>query len=332
LRKHHPLHVEILPLFARLSAQEQERVFKTTNARRIVLATNVAETSLTVPGIRYVVDAGTARVKRYSYRNKVEQLQIESIAQSAANQRAGRCGRVAAGVCIRLYDEQDYLQRPKFTEPEILRSSLAAVILRMKSLRLGDVEQFPFIEPPQGRAIADGYQLLQELGAVDEARDLTALGRELARLPLDPRVGRMKEILVIAAALSVQDPRDRPMDAQGAADAAHKVFADEKSEFISYLKIWAWFEEAIAKKKSNRQLADHCRASFLSQLRLREWRDVHSQLLTLVREQGWRLSEMPATYESLHLALLTGLLGNIGYKSDDEPHYLGARGTLGHGR
>jgi ATP-dependent helicase HrpA len=340
LRKHHPPHVEILPLFARLSAQEQERVFKTTNARRIVLATNVAETSLTVPGIRYVVDAGTARVKRYSYRNKVEQLQIESIAQSAANQRAGRCGRVAAGVCIRLYEEQDYLQRPKFTEPEILRSSLAAVILRMKSLRLGDVEQFPFIEPPQGRAIADGYQLLQELGAVDEARDLTALGRELARLPLDPRVGRMilagrdhhclKEMLIIAAALSVQDPRDRPMDAQGAADAAHKQFADEKSEFISYLKIWAWFEEAIAQKKSNRQLAEHCRASFLSQLRLREWRDVHSQLLTLVREQGWRLSEIPATYEPLHLALLTGLLGNIGYKADDEPHYLGARGIKFH--
>jgi len=188
LRKHHPPHVEILPLFARLSAQEQERVFKTTNARRIVLATNVAETSLTVPGIRYVVDAGTARVKRYSYRNKVEQLQVEPVAQSAANQRAGRCGRVAAGVCIRLYDEQDFLQRPKFTDPEILRSSLAAVILRMKSLRLGDVEQFPFIEPPLGRAIADGYQLLQELGAVDDARELTALGRELARLPLDPRV------------------------------------------------------------------------------------------------------------------------------------------------
>ena len=336
LRKHHPPHVEILPLFARLSAQEQERVFKTSNARRIVLATNVAETSLTVPGIRYVVDAGTARVKRYSYRNKVEQLQIEAIAQSAANQRAGRCGRVAAGVCIRLYDEQDYLQRPKFTEPEILRSSLAAVILRMKSLRLGNVEQFPFIEAPLGRAIADGYQLLQELGAVDEAQELTELGRQLARLPLDPRVGRMilagrdhqclGEMLIIAAALSVQDPRDRPIDVQAAADAAHKKFADEKSEFISYLKIWTWFEEAIAQKKSNRQLSEHCRASFLSQLRLREWRDVHSQLLTLVRELGWRMNAIPATYEQLHLALLTGLLGNIGYKADDEPHYLGARG------
>jgi len=340
LRKHHPPHVEILPLFARLSAQEQERVFKPSNARRIVLATNVAETSLTVPGIRYVVDAGLARVKRYSYRNKVEQLQIEPVAQSAANQRAGRCGRVAAGVCIRLYDEQDYLLRPKFTEPEILRSSLAAVILRMKSLHLADVETFPFIEPPLGRAIADGYQLLQELGAVDDENRLTKLGRELARLPLDPRVGRMilaakenvclTEVLIIAAALSVQDPRDRPMEAQNAADTAHKKFADEKSEFLSYLKIWKWFEDAVAHKKSNRLLQEECRANFLSQLRLREWRDVHSQLLTIVREQGWRLNEAPATYEQLHTALLTGLLGNIGFKAEDEPHYLGARGIKFH--
>ena len=321
LRKHHPPHVEILPLFARLSAQEQERVFKTSNARRLVLATNVAETSLTVPGIRFVVDAGTARVKRYSYRNKVEQLQIEAIAQSAANQRAGRCGRVAAGVCIRLYDEQDYLQRPKFTDPEILRSSLAAVILKMKSLKLGDVEQFPFIEPPLGRAIADGYQLLQELGAVDEARELTVLGRQLAKLPLDPRVGRMmlagrdhdclSEMLIVAAALSVQDPRDRPAEAQAAADNAHKKFADEKSEFLSYLKMWKWFEEAIDQKKSNRQLQEQCRENFLSQMRLREWRDVHSQLFTLVREQGWRMNEAAATYEQLHLALLTGLLNRV---------------------
>jgi ATP-dependent helicase HrpA len=340
LRKHHPPHVEILPLFARLSAQEQERVFKSSNARRIVLATNVAETSLTVPGIRYVVDAGLARFKRYSYRNKVEQLQIEPIAQSAANQRAGRCGRVAAGVCIRLYEEQDYLLRPKFTEPEILRSSLAAVILRMKSLRLADVETFPFIEPPLGRAIADGYQLLQELGAVDDGNQLTALGRQLAKLPLDPRVGRMivaardnaclTEVLIIAAALSVQDPRDRPMEAQAAADNAHKKFADEKSEFHSYLKIWKWFEDAVEHKKSNKQLQDNCRANFLSQLRLREWRDVHSQLLTIVREQGWRLNEAPATYEQLHTALLTGLLGNVGFKADDEPHYLGARGIKFH--
>ena len=340
LRKHHPPHVEILPLFARLSAQEQERVFKPSNARRIVLATNVAETSLTVPGIRYVVDAGTARVKRYSYRNKVEQLQIEPIAQSAANQRAGRCGRVAAGVCIRLYEEQDFLQRPRFTEPEILRSSLAAVILRMKSLKLADVESFPFIEPPLGRAIADGYQLLQELGAVDDGNALTPLGRQLAKLPLDPRVGRMilaaqssaclTEMLIIASALSVQDPRDRPLEAQAAADQAHKKFADDKSEFLGFLKIWNWFDDAIEHKKTNRQLQDNCRANFLSQMRLREWRDVHTQLLTVVREQGWRLNEAPATYEQLHSALLTGLLGNIGFKTEEDAQYLGARGIRFH--
>ena len=342
LRKHHPPHVEILPLFARLSVEEQERVFKISNARRIVLATNVAETSLTVPGIRYVVDAGLARVKRYSFRNKVEQLQVEPIAQSAANQRAGRCGRVADGVCIRLYEEQDFLQRPKFTEPEILRSSLAAVILRMKALHLTDVETFPFIEPPQGRAIADGYQLLQEVGAVDDANALTPLGHKLAKLPLDPRVGRMilaalenaclTEMLIIASALSVQDPRDRPMEHQQAADEAHKKFADEKSEFLTYTKIWRWFDTAIEHKKTNRQLQETCRANFLSQVRLREWRDVHSQLLTIVKEQGWRLNELPATYENLHTALLTGLLGNIGFKSEDEPGagYLGARGIRFH--
>jgi ATP-dependent helicase HrpA len=342
LRKHHPPHVEILPLFARLSVEEQDRVFRTTNARRIVLATNVAETSLTVPGIRYVVDTGLARVKRYSYRNKVEQLQIEPVAQSAANQRAGRCGRVADGVCIRLYDEQDFIQRPKFTDPEILRSSLASVILRMKTLHLADVETFPFIEPPLARAIADGYQLLQELGAVDEYNQITALGRKLAKLPLDPRVGRMilagldnaslTEVLIVAAALSVQDPRDRPVEYQQAADEAHKKFADEKSEFLSYLKMWKWFDDAIEHKKSNRQLMDNCRANFLSQLRLREWRDVHSQLLTIVKEQGWRLNEAPATYDNLHLALLTGLLGNVGFKGEDEPGagFLGARGIRFH--
>ncbi|MDN7676001.1 ATP-dependent RNA helicase HrpA [Burkholderia oklahomensis] len=340
LRKHHPPHTEILPLFARLSAAEQERVFKPSNARRIVLATNVAETSLTVPGIRYVVDTGLARVKRYSYRNKVEQLQIESISQAAANQRAGRCGRVADGICIRLYEECDFAARVRFTDPEILRSSLASVILRMKSLHLSAIESFPFIEPPPGRAIADGYQLLNELGAVDDDNALTPLGRELARLPLDPRVGRMilaardqqalREMLVIASALSVQDPRDRPLDAQEQADQAHRRFADERSEFLQWLKIWAWFEEAVAHKKSNRQLVDACRQNFLSHLRLREWRDVHSQLLTVVREHGWRLNEADATFEQIHLSLLTGLLGNIGFKADDEPHYLGARGIKFH--
>jgi ATP-dependent helicase HrpA len=342
LRKHHPPHVEILPLFARLSVEEQDRVFRTTSARRIVLATNVAETSLTVPGIRYVVDTGLARVKRYSFRNKVEQLQVEPIAQSAANQRAGRCGRVADGVCIRLYEEDDFAQRPKFADPEILRSSLAAVILRMKSLHLTDVETFPFIEPPQGRAIADGYQLLQEVGAVDDTNQLTPLGRKLAKLPLDPRVGRMilaaldneclSEMLVVASALSVQDPRDRPMEYQQQADEKHKKFADEKSEFLSYLKIWNWFEQAIEHKKTNRQLQENCRENFLSQVRLREWRDVHSQLLTIVKEQGWRLNGSPATYDQFHMALLTGLLGNIGFKGEDEQGgaYLGARGIRFH--
>lgn len=340
LRKHHPPHTEILPLFARLSAQEQERVFRPSNARRIVLATNVAETSLTVPGIRYVVDTGSARVKRYSYRNKVEQLQIEPVSQAAANQRAGRCGRVADGVCIRLYDEPDFQSRPRFTDPEILRSSLAAVILRMKSLHLTAIETFPFIEPPPGRAIADGYQLLNELGAVDDDNALTPLGRELARLPLDPRVGRMilaardhhalKEVLIIASAVSVQDPRDRPIEAQEQADQAHRQFVDERSEFLQWTRIWKWFEEAVAHKKSNKQLADACRANFLSQLRLREWRDVHSQLLTVVREHGWRLNESDATFEQVHLSLLTGLLGNVGLKADDEPHYLGARGIKFH--
>ncbi|MCO4889127.1 ATP-dependent RNA helicase HrpA [Cupriavidus sp. WGtm5] len=344
LRKHHPPHTEILPLFARLSVQEQERVFKPSNARRIVLATNVAETSLTVPGIRYVVDTGLARVKRYSYRNKVEQLQVEAISQAAANQRAGRCGRVANGVCIRLYEESDFTGRPRFTDPEILRSSLAAVILRMKALRLTDIESFPFIEPPLGRAVADGYQLLQELGAVDEANQLTGTGRQLAKLPLDPRVARMilaarehqclREVLIIASALSVQDPRERPQEAQEAADQAHRKFMDEKSEFLGWVRLWKWFEDAVAHKKSNRQLQDQCRAHFLSHLRLREWRDVHSQLLTTVTEQGWRLNDSEPTYEQVHKALLTGLLGNVGCRIEDGDgkgrEYLGARGIKFH--
>ncbi|SPD64981.1 ATP-dependent RNA helicase HrpA [Cupriavidus taiwanensis] len=344
LRKHHPPHTEILPLFARLSVQEQERVFKPSNARRIVLATNVAETSLTVPGIRYVVDTGLARVKRYSYRNKVEQLQVEAISQAAANQRAGRCGRVANGVCIRLYEEADFTGRPRFTDPEILRSSLAAVILRMKALRLTDIEAFPFIEPPLGRAVADGYQLLQELGAVDDANQLTGIGRQLAKLPLDPRVARMilaarehqclREVLIIASALSVQDPRERPQEAQEAADQAHRKFMDEKSEFLGWVRLWKWFEDAVAHKKSNRQLQDQCRAHFLSHLRLREWRDVHSQLLTTVTEQGWRLNDSEPTYEQVHQALLTGLLGNVGCRIEDGDgkgrEYLGARGIKFH--
>ncbi len=340
LRKHAfsraGVHPEILPLFARLSAEEQSRIFKPHVGRRIVLATNVAETSLTVPGIRYVVDSGLARVKRYSYRNKVEQLQIEKIAQAQANQRAGRCGRVAAGVCIRLYEEQDFNLRPPYAEPEILRSSLAGVILRMKALRLGDVEDFPFIEAPPPKAISDGYQLLVELGAVTDERALTATGAELAKMPLDPRVARMivaardegclKEMLVIAAALTVQDPRERPQEKQGTADAAHKKFADEKSEFLSWVKLWAWYQDEVEHKKSHNKLVQACHANFLSALRMREWSDIHSQLHGLVAENHWTENQIPATYDAVHRALLAGLLGNIGCKSEDSGHYLGARG------
>lgn len=344
LRKHHPPGVEVLPLFARLSQPEQDRVFEPHGARRIVLATNVAETSLTVPGIRYVVDAGTARVKRYSYRNKVEQLLIEPVSQAAANQRAGRCGRVADGICIRLYDEADFAGRPRFTDPEILRSSLAGVILRMKALGLGRVEDFPFLEPPPKRAIADGYQLLAELGAVDEMNELTQVGRELSKLPLDPRVGRMileakdrqalTEVLIIAAAFSVQDVRDRPLEQQQAADAAHKPFDDEKSEFIGDLKLWKWLEDGKGghgeHKLSVRKQEQRLRDQFISPRRVREWRDLHSQLHTVVAEHGWRLNQSPATYEQIHLSMLAGLLGNIGCKSDEDDFYLGARGIRFH--
>ncbi len=328
---------EILPLFSRLSAGDQDRIFKPSGGqRRIVLATNVAETSLTVPGIRYVIDTGLARVKRYSYRNKVEQLQIEKVSQAAARQRAGRCGRVAAGVCIRLYDEPDFSARPPFTDPEILRSSLAGVILRMKSLRLTDVESFPFIEPPPAKAIADGYALLQELGALDDDNVLTPIGASLAKLPLDPRIGRMlvaardlgclKEVMVIAAGLSAQDPRERPQERQQAADEKHKLFADEKSEFLSWWKLWNWFQNAVEHKKSNKQLIDNCHAHFLSYLRLREWREVHGQLHSMVTELGWKESELPGTYDAIHQALLAGLLGNLGCKADESGFYLGARG------
>ncbi|MEZ5644313.1 MAG: ATP-dependent RNA helicase HrpA [Burkholderiaceae bacterium] len=338
-------HAEVLPLFARLSQAEQERVFQPHGQRRIVLATNVAETSLTVPGIRYVIDAGTARVKRYSFRQKVEQLLIEPISQAAANQRAGRCGRVADGICIRLYDEAGFNGRPKFTDPEILRSSLAGVILRMKALHLGAVEDFAFLEAPQRRAISDGYQLLAELGAVDDANELTAVGRTLSRLPLDPRVGRilleaqqrgaLDEVLVIASALSLQDVRDRPLEKQTQADQAHKKFDDEKSEFTGTLKLWKWLDEARGghgtdHRLSHRQYENLLRENFINVRRVREWRDIHSQLHTVVAEHQWKLNTQPATYEQLHLSMLSGLLGNIGCKNDTEDWYLGARGIKFH--
>ncbi len=417
-------NAEVLPLFSRLSQAEQERIFEPHGSRRIVLATNVAETSLTVPGIRYVIDAGTARVKRYSFRSKVEQLLVEPISQAAANQRAGRCGRVADGICIRLYDEAGFLQRDRFTDPEILRSSLAGVILRMKALGLGDVVNFPFLQAPGGRAIADGYQLLQELGAVDERGQLLPMGRELSRLPLDPRVGRMilearqrgalAEVLVVAAALSVQDVRDRPLDAQQQADQQHAKFDDEKSEFSGYLRLWQWLHDArggkavamsrremaahaasapaaprnmavlpVARraaggqppsqpspkggrrqipppplgegrgggqsraqgshpgqspqdevgdthKLSNRQWEQLLRSNFINIRRVREWRDIHSQLLTVVREHQWPLNPEPAGYEALHLSMLAGLLGNIGFKPEEADTYLGAHGIKFH--
>ena len=362
LRKDHVLqqrfHPEILSLFARQSVAEQERVFSPGNGRRIILTTNVAETSLTVPNIRYVIDSGLARVKRYSYRNKVEQLQIEPISQAAANQRAGRCGRVSDGICIRLYSELDYQSRPKFTDPEILRSSLAAVLLRMSSLRLPKIQHFPFIDKPLGRAITDGVQLLDELGAIEfdesDASDgkdinnsfkLTAIGKQLADLPLDPRIGRMllaakeqnalKEVTIIASALATQDPRERPMDQGAAADQAHLQFADERSEFLSFVKLWNWYQDALQHKHSNRQLENLCRSKFLSPRRLREWRDVHGQLHTMLGEKGWKENGLTATYEQVHLSLLTGLLGYVAKKEEDEKSqdrnsktggYVGARG------
>ncbi|CAM8657857.1 HrpA HrpA-like helicases [Comamonadaceae bacterium] len=392
LRKHlshQPVmrNAEVLPLFARLSPAEQDRIFDGHTGRRIVLATNVAETSLTVPGTRYVIDSGTARVKRYSFRSKVEQLLVEPISQSSANQRAGRCGRVANGICIRLYDQKDFDGRPRFTDPEILRSSLAGVILRMKSLHLGIVEDFPFLERPSGRAIADGYQLLNELGAVDDANELTPLGQELSRLPLDPRVGRMlleargrealNEALVIASALSVQDVRDRPMEVQQQADQAHQKFDDEKSEFTGYLKLWKWIHDARGggspahpgvggggrsaqvkeepaqragdteqsarrpqlpanaqgsahtptHKLTNRQYEQLLRQNFVNIRRVREWKDIYTQLHTVVAEHKWRLNTKPASYEQLHLSMLSGLLGNVGCKLEEGQNgeYLGAR-------
>ena len=333
-------NIEVLPLFARLSIEDQQKIFRTTGTRRIVLATNVAETSLTVPGIKYVIDAGLARVNRYSSRAKVEQLQIEKISQAAAKQRAGRCGRVSNGICIRLYDEQDFNGRPAFTDPEILRSSLASVILRMAALRLGDISNFPFIEAPSSRLIADGYLLLQELGAVDANREITELGKQLARLPLDPRVGRMilaakqegvlREMLIIASALSIQDPRERPMDKREAADQAHAKFADERSDFLSFLKLWNFYDEALKTKKSNKDLLGKCHQNFLSFLRLKEWRELHGQIREIAEELDLKPNveeaDLDKNYDQIHRALLSGLLGNIGFKDGEADSYLGARG------
>ncbi len=328
-------HTEILPLYARLSVAEQNSVFQQHTGRRIVLATNVAETSLTVPGIKYVIDPGLARVSRYSYRNKVQRLPIESISQASANQRKGRCGRESAGICIRLYSEQDFISRPAFTDPEILRTHLSSVILQMMVLGLGDISAFPFIDQPDKRYIRDGIKLLEELGAISQKGGrLTATGRALARLPVDPRLARMiltaskvaalHEMMIIVAALSIQDPRERPSERQQASDEKHRRFADNTSDFMTFVNLWNYLQEqqdALSSSQFRRQ----CQADFLNYLRVREWQDLCSQLRQQVREMGLVVNTVPADYRNLHSALLSGLLSHIGQKESDKPEYLGAR-------
>jgi len=334
LRKHHPGHTEVLPLFSRLSVSEQNKIFQPHKKRRIVLATNVAETSLTVPGISFVIDPGYARISRYSYRSKVQRLPIEKVSQASANQRMGRCGRISAGVCMRLYDEEDFGLRPQFTEPEIRRTNLASVILNMKVLGLADIEEFPFMEPPDQRYINDGYRLLFELGAVDELRKLTDTGKQMARLPLDPRLSRMvlhareenclQEILVIVCALESQDPRERPLDAQQKADQSHKEFADDQSDFASLLKIWTFYHEQ-SRHLSKNKLRQLCAQRFLSYRRMLEWHDLHKQLSHQVREMGMSVNSTTASIEAIHRALLSGLVSHVGF-NDGDSEYQGSHG------
>lgn len=329
-------HTEVLPLYARLPTAEQQKVFSPHPGRRVVLATNVAETSLTVPGIRYVVDPGTARISRYSRRTKVQRLPIEPISQASAAQRAGRSGRTAPGVCIRLYSEADFETRPRYTDPEILRTNLAAVILQMTALGLGDVEAFPFLDPPEKRSIRDGVALLQELGAFDREGALTDIGRRLARLPLDPRIGRMilqadaegcvREVLVLAAALSIPDPRERPVDREDAARQKHARFADEHSDFISYLNLWRYLGEQ-RKERSGSSFRRMCREEFLHYLRIREWQDLVGQLRSIARDLGIREADEPAQPASVHAALLAGLLSHVGLRDGDGRDYQGARNS-----
>ncbi|MFL1405266.1 ATP-dependent RNA helicase HrpA [Marinobacter sp. M1N3S26] len=326
-------HTEVLPLYSRLSAREQNRVFQSHPGRRIVLATNVAETSLTVPGIRYVIDTGVARISRYSVRSKIQRLPVEAISQASANQRAGRCGRVAPGICFRLFDEQDFVSRDEFTDPEILRTNLASVILQMVTLGLGDIKQFPFLEPPDNRQVNDGYKLLEELGAVSGKRRITRLGRTMARLPLDPRLARMlvaadelgslAELLVVIAGLSVQDPRERPQDKQQAADQAHSQWNDKESDFVTLLNLWNHFEEQRQELSGN-QLSRYCKKQFLSWMRMREWRDTHRQLTLLCREQKFTVNRNTASYEAVHKAILSGLLGQVATKLEKK-EYLATR-------
>ncbi|OOF80085.1 ATP-dependent RNA helicase HrpA [Rodentibacter caecimuris] len=343
LQKQNLKHTEILPLFARLSAQEQNKIFHPSGLNRIVLATNVAETSLTVPGIKYVIDPGTARISRYSYRTKVQRLPIEPISQASANQRKGRCGRVSEGICIRLYSEEDFNSRPEFTDPEILRTNLASVVLQMTALGLDDIEAFPFVDAPDRRNIQDGVKLLEELGALEtiktksgEKRRLTQTGRQLAQLPVDPRLAKMLlsavnfssvyEVMVIVSALSIQDPRERPTEKQQSADEKHRRFADKKSDFLAFLNLWNYLQEqqkALTKNQFRRQ----CQKDFLNYLRIREWQDIYHQIRLAVREMGLPINSEKAEYQQIHTALLSGLLSHIGLKDMEKQQYLGARNT-----
>lgn len=333
-------HTEVLPLFARLSNSEQNRIFHPHGGRRIILATNVAETSLTVPGIKYVIDTGYARISRYSFRTKVQRLPVEAISQASANQRKGRCGRVSDGICIRLYSEEDFLSRPEFTDPEILRTNLASVILQMTSIGLGDIGAFPFVEAPDKRNIQDGVKLLEELGAIkphnetDRGYLLTEVGRQLAQLPVDPRLARMvieakkqgavREVMVIISALSIQDPRERPLDKQQASDEKHRRFHDKQSDFLTFLNLWNYLKEQ-QKSLSNTQFRKMCRQDFLNYLRIREWQDLYTQLRQVVKEQGFPINSSEADFRSIHLSLLAGLLSHIGQKDVDKPEFTGAR-------
>ena len=335
LRKQDLTDSDILPLYARLGAAGQGRIFQPHQRRHIVLATNIAETSLTIPGIRYVIDGGYARISRYSPRSKIQRLPIEKIAKAPANQRKGRCGRETDGICIRLYSEADFEQRPDYTEPEIRRTNLASVVLQMKTLGLGEVEKFPFLEPPDQRQITDARRLLQELGAINRQDKLTAVGRQLAKLPLDPSFGRMllaagdmaclHEALIIVTALSIQDPRERPLEAQEKADQSHAQFSHERSDFLEFLNLWNWLEARSASLSKN-QFRHACRENYLAYVRVREWRDIHRQLSQQMHELGYRRQHQAADYATLHTALVTGLLGHVAQKTG-KGEYTGARGV-----
>ena len=333
LSKQNLQHTEILPLLARLSAAEQNKIFKGSSKRRIILSTNVAETSLTVPGIKYVIDTGLARISRYSWRSKIQRLPIEKISQASANQRKGRCGRVSAGVCYRLYSEDDFNLRKEFTEPEIQRTNLAAVILQMEHMQLGHVEDFPFVEPPDSRLITDGYKLLHELGAINEHNKISNIGKQLARLPIDPKLGRiliesvnencLNETLIIVSALAVQDPRERPLNKQQAADEAHKKFIDKQSDFISWLNIWTQFHTAKNELSGNK-LRKWCKDNFVSWLRMREWIDTHRQIKRMLVELKLKFNSNSADYSQIHRALITGFLSQLGFKEEGH-EYQGCR-------